>query len=78
MKYPYDSFDNSECQLCGKNLYRPYGKKRTNPVFVGLDVRMGGGSKEMHHFLRDNSRRIIYIGLCCLSKLEKRGETNEA
>ena len=62
------------CQLCGKDLDRPYGKKRMSPVFVGLDVRMAGGAKEAHHFLRDNGRRTILIGLCCLHKLEKRGE----
>ena len=42
------------CQLCGKDLDRPYGKKRMNPVFVGLDVRMAGGAKETHKFLSDN------------------------
>ncbi len=62
------------CQLCGKDLDRPYGKKRMNPVFVGLDVRMAGGAKETHKFLSDNSRRTIYIGLCCLHKLERKGE----
>jgi len=66
------------CQLCGKDLDRPYGKKRMNRAFVGLDVHMAGGAKETHNFLRNNSKRTIYIGLCCLHKLEKRGETNEA
>jgi hypothetical protein len=60
------------CDLCGKLLNAPFGRKRNHAEYITLKANGACGVKA-GKVMRELSYSPLYVGLCCVDKLLNAG-----